>query len=910
YMVRAAYWLQNGTLHHFNSGNRMQLYMAPNASILVLWTLAFLKSDIIANVSQWFAYSVLGVAVYRASFLFGASVKGAIFSALIFLSLKMVLLQSNSAQHDLVVTAFTFISFYFFHSGIKEKCWSRLTISSIACGLAIGTKGTIFYMAPALLVATIGIAFVLKARPALYLKWIVLTFLCFMVLGSYNYIQNQYTFGNPLAPKGSIGKQHGGNMVSKGMVNIGRYVNDGSELDGLPTFIGTPLIKAKASLFKKFFSGPPLNLEDDSFPGWPFKFKRNTFNIFQEDSAWFGFLGFFLYMPLSFWIIINALYRRRLDPRLFYIFIAGFYFVFLSVMQNYGPFKGRYFVLSIVFLAPLSYLVWELRRKWIRIILITSIVLIGAHLAVDVSLLNEGKPLLGEMSVIGKSYYQKRFTKLYRQGDKYHLPVIINELIPPGARIGYAVKGNLWSYAFFGRDFSKEIVVVNQRELKKEGARAIIKDYSLDFLIIEESEVIDTFIRMNAGSDDPLFPYNHNTRLRLVSARSWEDLVAEWSGRARGEGTLKLAELIDIFGTAYNFSRPLELLFDRASETGFDKEFTVWGSKMKIDMDFSLFSRLGRLDKGTLTQLLRVKKEVLIFDGRVTGKSRSVKVSLPGGDVREIKVELDGTFQFLLYPEPASEGFYSNAGRWREIKFSLPDGASKDEWLKLKGSPERYSLSKFLSKSLNYNRSQFMVIPPGMSSFVFFGKLGRVKDGVELFDEEGRSFGSFPAYPDGTFQIFFPPNALARDGGRSRLLWIKPSTARGKDGRVYSYADPVWPLSGKPYMKVSRDNRSLYILIPLEWKSAAVLGSASAAVPEGLTLYDGSGRFIEKVPTDGGGEVRHIIGATSEALVDGRWRLYRLSLPDGAGSEVHINQGVRVFRSDGPAVELSKEKRS
>ncbi|MEE8574621.1 MAG: glycosyltransferase family 39 protein, partial [Thermodesulfobacteriota bacterium] len=327
YMVRVGYWLQQGSLRHYDTQNVMQLFMAPNAGVFILWTVAFLKSDILANLFQWISYCTIGVAIYRVSKLLGGSARASLFASLIYLSLKMVVLQSTSTQHDLVLTAFTLISFYFFHSGIKEKNRSFLFISAIACGLALGTKGTIFYMLPPLTLATIVVAFIYRPSLLLYLRWLTLSVVFFLLLGSYNYILNYMDYGNLFAPKGAIDSVHKDLSLDKAKVNMARYVYDSIEFNGLPMSSVKRLERLKESLGRRYLSDSFMASETSTHY---FKFNFMVNDQKHEDVGWFGFLGFFFYLPLCLWVFISAFYRKRFRERLIYVFIFAGFFVLMS----------------------------------------------------------------------------------------------------------------------------------------------------------------------------------------------------------------------------------------------------------------------------------------------------------------------------------------------------------------------------------------------------------------------------------------------------------------------------------------------------------------------------------------------------------------------------------------------------
>ncbi len=118
HLSRAGYWLQQGSLSHYNAPNLRQIVFPPNAEIVVLWLITFLRSDLLAGFVQWVAYLGLLVGVYALARQLEFSLFQAVFAGLTWALLPIVVLESTSTQNDLVVSFCVVACLYFFIQGV------------------------------------------------------------------------------------------------------------------------------------------------------------------------------------------------------------------------------------------------------------------------------------------------------------------------------------------------------------------------------------------------------------------------------------------------------------------------------------------------------------------------------------------------------------------------------------------------------------------------------------------------------------------------------------------------------------------------------------------------------------------------------------------------------------------------
>jgi hypothetical protein len=181
HLARAAFWKQQHAIAYIPGANDARLNgFPPNAEIADSFTMILGRTERFAGFVQFFALLATMTALAGIARRIGLSVRQALFGALVFATLPVVVLQSATGLNDLVFGAFLACCAYFLFS------WTRvsLALAALALGLAIGTKITALLALPVL--ALVG-AFLYPRR-----RWpgLVLVGAAGLVLGSYWYLLN------------------------------------------------------------------------------------------------------------------------------------------------------------------------------------------------------------------------------------------------------------------------------------------------------------------------------------------------------------------------------------------------------------------------------------------------------------------------------------------------------------------------------------------------------------------------------------------------------------------------------------------------------------------------------------------------------------------------------------------------
>jgi 4-amino-4-deoxy-L-arabinose transferase-like glycosyltransferase len=643
HLARVGYWLQHGTMHHYNTQTAIQNYQAPNVQILMLWTVAFLKSDILANLVQWFAYCGLGFALYQATMNLGHGKTDSLLSSLVFLSLPMVVLQSISTFYDLGVTFFAITFLYFFHSGIKNKQNNRMLLSGISFGLAVGAKGTIYYMLPAIFLVCIGLIIIYKPGLRFFKRIVVYFFLGLLCFGVYNYIQNYKSYGNIFASQEDIKAvhRHAGINLEKTFLNFIKHGYESIEFTGLPDFMIKYLNKQKKIFFDKYLGQKYISKYGRKFTFRAFDGYNNS-----ERVGWFGILGTLIIIPTLLYFFFSIFYIRSREnlERWFYAFIPATFYLIFCMLQVYTHNKSRYFVLPFAFLIPLTAFVFKRKRQSLKIILFIIVTLIAIKTTVLNSIYSKHKPLIGKKTIFNNSYYQNN-AMLHPRHD---VPLLrfVNEFTKPNSRIGHILNANEKEYFFFGKNFDRTVIPVEKSELKN-GEISIIDKYNLDFLVLD--------VPLGEGSTnssyfDPCYSAALFARrpayLRVIPpGKNWYKTINNYFSSTAEPTVKEIQNYIQVFSCANNLNIPLKIFLHKAEGIKGLKPVIIGKQVIELPLRKTVIKWNYGARSSNIIAFTR-PGSVIAVNGKVNGKQGVVTVvDEIGNSVMDIPVQQNGRFE-------------------------------------------------------------------------------------------------------------------------------------------------------------------------------------------------------------------------------------------------------------------------
>ena len=487
HLARAAFWKQQHAVAYITGANDARLDgFPPNAEIADSFTMILGQTERFAGFVQLGALLATLVAVAGIARRLGLSARQALFGALLFATLPVVVLQSATALNDLVFGSFLACSAYFLFT------WRPVTLAlaALALGLAIGTKLTALLALP--LLALVG-AFLYPVRrwPALLLVGIG-----GLVVGSYWYVLNIAKTGKldgKIATAQNATTAHGNTRSFAGTIaHLMRLVIDAFDPSGavgrdrflyliaaalilvlgLRTRgrVGTGLVVGAAAL-----AALPLAfrwIDHELLHGyqklWVALGRSNlAFLGFDKHlteaspfQSWYGPLGFLL--VLATFVLAWLAWRRGTLPRIALVLALApvLWLVLQAVTTFYSLFDGRYVVFGVALAASLWGLTLTVRPlAWAA----TGIGVVAMALALvhydekpsGVDVLGGSAPTsvwdLSRARVVGH---------FLRPGER-EVVAALEQRARKGDTVGLAIRREDVSYPYFGERLDRRVVFVN-----------------------------------------------------------------------------------------------------------------------------------------------------------------------------------------------------------------------------------------------------------------------------------------------------------------------------------------------------------------------------------------------------------------------------------------------------------------
>ncbi len=467
HMSRVGYWLQHGSMAVWNTPLVLQTVYPPNAQLNILWTILFGGSDRFAPLIQWFAIPVSALSIYGLSIIIGWSRERSVLSALLWMTLPQIVLQSTSTQNDLVSTGLVAISIYFLYTGFRNLSKPEMIISALGLGLAIGTKQTVFFILPAILVilALFWVNSNREMRRSLFV-WAFSAIGFFLLFGSYIYIQNMLTFKTPFGPSEVVSdtmtnEQTG--FLRNAALKISRVTYQTFDLTEIPyrdfgadsksMWVYNQAAQFKSVVGSKVFSW--LGYELESGEGIVY-YPQNRFSYIpplqiQEDITWFGPMVFFMIPAMIISLVAAVRKRDKLSVGLALIWLC----LFLSInffKNGWTPNQSRYYVLSVTLTMPLVSSLWVARKKRFFNYLL---LFFGMVFMVFTMMMNFAKPLTGSRNIWNKSDAELRGLQSVGIRDSIEK---INQALPDDKPIGVVLTGESFDYPLFGTNITHILV--------------------------------------------------------------------------------------------------------------------------------------------------------------------------------------------------------------------------------------------------------------------------------------------------------------------------------------------------------------------------------------------------------------------------------------------------------------------
>ncbi len=422
HLPRIYYWLQHGSLANWEATSINHLIYPVNAHLQGLWLFLLGGNEKLFFLVSWFSLLVICCAVYETARQLNFSSTQALFSIMVMLTFPVMILQTFSFQNDLVVTALVMTGFSLLYTYRATKAPVVLAFAMLALSLSLGVKQTAFFALPAEIMLVL-VMVIKKQIEKRHVPVLGLFLLFFIVFSSFKYIQNAINFHSFFGVNDLLSDQKLNitNIAAKAAINAPRFSYDLLDPGGLGYQAKSSFITIKANVFQALTSRLGISLESNDYlaPGYD---KNERFNYMwerplTEDTAWFGPL----FMILIFFTILVVLIQKKSEAKMYLLFaiVLNFSYFIIVLIQRPGwdPYQGRYFILSIAPLVPLTGILIPL-KKFPNVIALTLSTLVFVYLSTNIILFNGSKPVVTSNTVVN---FQNNTILLIPETEKIQL---------------------------------------------------------------------------------------------------------------------------------------------------------------------------------------------------------------------------------------------------------------------------------------------------------------------------------------------------------------------------------------------------------------------------------------------------------------------------------------------------------
>ena len=466
HLPRMAHYFQTGNLNYFDTNYWAQVVHPKNSTLLLLYSFITLaRNENLTQIPQLMSYGIISISVYGVARKIGMDFAQGLFSAFISSLLISGINFANSAQNDLLLSAFLTASVYFFFSFRETQRKSYLFLAALGISLAAGTKATFLLAMPSTALLVLFLTYSgrdIKKWSAKLIQAVMYIFICMSLLTlPSGYIQNYREYGNLFGNQDvntlhTFGDANITAILQGGFLNFLRYGVDFLSLDGLPP---TPIVlhAQKALHYFPQVIFPLFDIHLDSREATSFSWFE--FGIPPRGSYW-GILGIGL-----IWIIV-LLSLLRIIKRTDFNLLATAAFIFWCTISWSGPYdasKGRFFLMSIIFCVPLVGVLLN-SKHYVLQVYVSFIIIAGCISAISALTLkalpiSSTYPEFIEKKTI---YEMDRLEQLTFNYQKYYRPFVAFEhTVPANASVAVFLYPNTFEYPLYGKFITRKIIPIN-----------------------------------------------------------------------------------------------------------------------------------------------------------------------------------------------------------------------------------------------------------------------------------------------------------------------------------------------------------------------------------------------------------------------------------------------------------------
>ncbi len=361
HLPRIGQWLQDGRVSMIGSQDARMNFVATVPDLVMSWLVCGTGSGFRPAALAQAAGGLLAVAatvgLARQA---GLGRGAALMAGALLLGMANVAVQFTSAQTDLFTAGVFAAAFYLWVCALRRGSGSVLGGSG--AGLALGAKGTLFYLAPGALVWVAALAW---SNPLPLPQWrrtLIAGFLGAMLFALPGLAHNWSNYGDPLGPREWVSKLHQGapspgDYLRKLKWNLTSSLAQVCEPQSQPHGLRDAGRAVAGWLALRVPEADPYTLDGmgrRAVIQGAFLSRTGP----DADVTSFGMVALALFLAGS----LAAVARWRGEGRLVAAWAAGVgvFVVFFHAMQQWHPFAFRYFVLAAPWVAVVS--AWGIER--------------------------------------------------------------------------------------------------------------------------------------------------------------------------------------------------------------------------------------------------------------------------------------------------------------------------------------------------------------------------------------------------------------------------------------------------------------------------------------------------------------------------------------------------------------------
>jgi Dolichyl-phosphate-mannose-protein mannosyltransferase len=395
HLSRVMHWMHNRTVADYPTNCVRQLYQAPWAEFAMLHFQALADGDRFAFGVQWVSLCIVLIGVAEIARLIGADSRGQIIAVTFAATLPATLLQAESTQNNLVLSAWLIAAIYFLlrfgDSDRKHRIAWAIAFGS-AIGLAVLTKGTAYPLGFPLIAWFAVLAVRRGGRGG---TGAILAAAIVVLLNLGHTIRNMHQFDSPLMPAYELATYRASG-ISPGLLTSNLLRNLGLQLATPDQRVNGWLQDAIEAMHRCI--GVDINDPRITVPG-P-EFDVQPYPMINED-----FVSNPLHLILILIAIVWAISTAPRPARILLAMAIGGFVLFCATLKWQAYNTRLHLPIFILAAAPVGLMLSSARIRTVSAA--TCALLVG--LTVPYLLQNPSHPWIGKHSIFINSREQEYF---------------------------------------------------------------------------------------------------------------------------------------------------------------------------------------------------------------------------------------------------------------------------------------------------------------------------------------------------------------------------------------------------------------------------------------------------------------------------------------------------------------------